>query len=124
MVPPTTPVLKLLDRIERSEGNPRVIRSQKPGAHLPDLAYYWGRIRDRAGLEGVRIHDLHHHHASETLALGESLTMIGKLLGHAKVQTTARYAHLVRNSVKVPAVRISDNLEADMDTPLDVSANP
>ena len=52
MVPPTTPVLKLLDRIERSEGNPRVIRSQKPGAHLPDLAYYWGRIRDRAGLEG------------------------------------------------------------------------
>ena len=43
--------------------------------------------------------------------------MIGKLLGHAKVQTTARYAHLGRNSVKVAAVRISDSLEADMDTP-------
>ena len=43
--------------------------------------------------------------------------MIGKLLGHAKVQTTARYAHLGRHSVKVAAVRISDSLEADMDTP-------
>ena len=42
--------------------------------------------------------------------------MIGKLLGHAKVQTTARYAHLGRNSVKVAAARISDSLEADMDT--------
>ena len=43
--------------------------------------------------------------------------MIGKLLGHTQVQTTARYAHLGRNSVKVAAVRISDSLEADMDTP-------
>ena len=45
--------------------------------------------------------------------------MIGKLLGHTQVQTTARYAHLGRNSVKVAAVRISDSLEADMDTPPD-----
>ena len=43
--------------------------------------------------------------------------MIGKLLGHTQVQTTARYAHLARNSVKVAAVRIADSLEADMDTP-------
>ena len=50
--------------------------------------------------------------------------MIGKLLGHAKVQTTARYAHLRRNSVKVAAVRISNSLKADMDTPPDVRAAP
>ena len=60
--------------------------------------------------------------ASRALALGESLPMIGKLRGHAKVQTTARYAHLGRNSVKVAAVRISDSLEADLDTPPDFSA--
>ena len=50
--------------------------------------------------------------------------MIGKLLGHTQVQTTARYAHLGRNSVKVPAIRISDSLEADMDTPPVDSAAP
>ena len=49
--------------------------------------------------------------------------MIGKLLGHTQVQTTARYAHLGRNSVKVAAARISDSLEADMDmAPVDSAA--
>ena len=48
--------------------------------------------------------------------------MIGKLLRHTQVQTTARYAHLWRNSVKVAAVRIADSLESDMDTPPDDSA--
>ena len=47
--------------------------------------------------------------------------MIGKLLGHRQVQTTARYAHLARSSVKTAAARIADSLEADMDTPPDVS---
>ena len=51
------------------------------------------------------------------LALGESLPMIGKLLGHSQVQTTARYAHLARHSVKTAAARIADSLAVDMDTP-------
>ena len=50
--------------------------------------------------------------------------MIGKLLGHSQVQTTARYAHLARNSVKVAAATIADSLEADMDTPPGVSVAP
>ena len=52
MVPLTTPVLKVLDGIERIEANPWVIRSKKPGIHLPDLTYYWNRIQAHAGLEG------------------------------------------------------------------------
>ena len=51
--------------------------------------------------------------------------MIGKPLGHTQVQTTARYAHLGRHSVKVAAERISDSLEADLDTPPDnIPADP
>ena len=64
MVPLTPPVQKVLDGIERIEGNPWVIRSKKPGACLPDLTYYWNRIQARAGLQGVRIHDLRHTCAS------------------------------------------------------------
>ena len=66
MVPLTPPVQKVLDGIERIEGNPWVIRSRKPGACLPDLTYYWNRIQARAGLEGVRVHDLRHSCASMT----------------------------------------------------------
>ena len=37
-----------------------------------------------------------------------------RLLGHRKVQTTARYAHLARDSVKASAARIAESLGADM----------
>ena len=47
--------------------------------------------------------------------------MIGKLLGHRKVQTTARYAHLARDSVKVAAERVSHTLAVDLDSPPQVS---
>ena len=43
--------------------------------------------------------------------------MIGKLLGHRQVQTTARYAHLARHSVKAAARRIETSLALDLDTP-------
>ncbi|MCY4487665.1 MAG: tyrosine-type recombinase/integrase, partial [Deltaproteobacteria bacterium] len=74
----------------------------------------WDRIRKRAKLEDVRLHDCRHSFASRALALGEGLTMIGKLLGHTKVETTARYAHLARESVRESAVRVSDSIAADI----------
>ena len=114
MVPLTTPVLKVLEGIGCVEGNPWVVRGKKPGAHLPDLNNFWNRIQARAGLEGVRIHDLRHSHASEALALGESLTMIGKLLGHSKVGTTARYAHLAHDGEKAAAARTGDSIGAHL----------
>ena len=39
---------------------------------------------------------------------GEGLPMIGKLLGHIQVQTTARYAHLANDLVKAAANRIAE----------------
>ena len=112
MVPLTPAVAKVLDGIPRTEGNPWVIPSQKAGAHLPDLVYYWGYVTERAGVEGVRIHDVRHSFASRALALGESLTMIGRLLGHAKVGTTGRYAHLVRDAEKAAAELVGDSIGA------------
>jgi integrase len=40
------------------------------------------------------------------VANGESLPMIGKLLGHKQVQTTARYAHLADDPVHAAAGRV------------------
>ena len=93
----------------------------KRGRYMTDIDGAWESIRARAGLHDVRNHDIRHSFASRALALGESLPMLGKLLGHRQVQTTARYAHLGRSSVKAAAARIADSLEADMDTPPDVS---
>ena len=89
---------------------PLVHRRQEPRAHLTDLQKPWRRIRARAGLDDARIHDLRHSFASRALALGESLPMIGELLGHTQVQTTARYAHLANESVKASGSRVGDSI--------------
>ena len=92
-----------------------MIAGRKPGGHLTDLQHPWRRIRARAEPDDVRIHNLKHSFASRALALGESLTMIGKLLGHTQVQTTARYAHLARDTVKASTARIGDSIHGDLD---------
>ncbi len=84
----------VLAALPREEDNPWVIRGRVPGSHITDLQRPWRCIRAHAGLGDVRIHDLRHSYASRALALGESLTMIGKLPGHTQVQTTSRYVHL------------------------------
>ena len=40
--------------------------------------------------------------------------MIGRLLGHTQVETTARYAHLAEDSLRDSAVRISDSIADDL----------
>ena len=57
-----------------------------------------------------QIHDLRHSLASRALALGESLPLIDKLLGHTQVQTTARYAHLANESVKASGSGVGDSI--------------
>ena len=72
----------------------------------------WEIVCERTGLEDMRLHDCRHSYASR--ALGESLPMIGRLLGHTQVETTARYAHLAEDSVKESAVRVADSIAADL----------
>ena len=72
----------------------------------PSLTYFWQQWRDEAGLQGVRIHDLRHSFASHAAGMSETLPMIGKLLGHAKIASTARYAHLDDGAVLEAADRI------------------
>ena len=106
--------VKVLGSIDRVTGSPWVIAGHRPGAHITNLSVYWYRVREQAGLEDVRIHDLRHSFASRALALGESLPMIGKLLGHSQIQTTARYAHLARDSIRESAVRVAASIGEDI----------
>ena len=106
--------VRLLAGLPRELESPWVIPGRYPGTHLRELADAWKVIRTRAGLDDVRIHDLRHSFASRALALGESLPMIGKLLGHSQVETTARYAHMARDTVHESAARVAKSLAADL----------
>ena len=104
------PAIAVLRAIPRTEGNPWVLPGFKRGRHIAYLHDSWRRILDRAGIENLRIHDLRHRFASGGLLVGEGLPMIGKLLGHNKVQTTARYAHLANDPLKAAANRIAGRI--------------
>ena len=116
VVPLPAAAVSVLAALPRVPGNPWVIPGAKPGGHLSNLNDHWLRIRARAGLHDVRIHDLRHSFASRALALGESLPTIGRLLGHGQVATTARYAHLARDAVKASASRVADSIAGDIRT--------
>ena len=114
LVPLTAPVALVLDGIRRGPGNPWVIVGKTPGSGMSSVKHDWYRIRTRAKLDDVRLHDCRHSYASRALALGESLPTIGKLLGHRKVSTTARYAHLMRDAERVAATRVSESIGAHL----------
>ena len=113
-VPLPPSAVRLLAGLARKPGNPWVIPGPKPGTQMRDIDGAWQTMRGRARLDGVRIHDLRHSYASRALALGKSLPMIGKLLGHSQVETAARYAHLARDSVHEAAAQIAESIAADI----------
>jgi integrase len=79
-----------------------------------DLNRPWRAIVKRAGLNGLRIHDLRHTHASVGAGLGLGLPIIGKLLGHTQPSTTARYAHLDADPLRRASEHIGTRLAAAM----------
>jgi integrase len=95
--------LEVLNGLPQGDDNPYVIAGAKPGSHLVNLRKPWGRIRARAKLDDVRLHDLRHSFASMAVAGGLSLPVIGALLGHTQPTTTQRYAHLADDPLKQAA---------------------
>lgn len=110
----SAPALEVLTRVDRQEGSPWVIAGARPGAHLVNLRKPWHRIRQRAGLDDVRLHDLRHSFASIAAGLGEGLPIIGKLLGHTQAATTHRYAHLAADPVRMANERIGATIAGMM----------
>lgn len=91
--------LDLLQSLPRIEGNHYIFPSPVTGRPSPSLWFPWDRIRARAGLEDVRLHDLRHSFASFLVNGGVSLYVVQALLGHANAKTTQRYAHLVSDTL-------------------------
>ncbi|MFH0809204.1 MAG: site-specific integrase [Pseudomonadota bacterium] len=113
-IPLAAPALEMLATIPRLMGNPHVILGHKTGAHLVNLNGPWQRLRTKAALPEVRIHDLRHSFASVGAAAGLGLPIIGKLLGHTQAQTTHRYAHLATDPLKAAADVIAGKIAEAM----------
>ncbi len=106
---PTMGVLQSHDR-----QGPYVICGNDPNRPRADLKRPWELLCSRAGLVGVRIHDLRHTFASVGAGSSLGLPIVGKLLGHNQPQTTARYAHLDADPLRRASNIIGEQIDAAM----------
>jgi integrase len=111
-VPLPQPALDLLRKISDEHGRPSrfVFPGKRNDTYFTGIQKPWQRIRERAGLPDVRIHDLRHCFASTAVAHGESLYLVGAVLGHRATSTTQRYAHLAIQPILDAANRTSARL--------------
>jgi integrase len=113
-VPLGAPALELLSRLPHIEHNPYVLPGMVSGEHFKGLQKVWNQLRYRVGLADVRLHDLRHAFASVGASSGDSLLIIGALLGHKQQSTTQRYAHLSNDPLLAAADSISNKIAAAM----------
>ncbi len=108
------PARKVLDAVPDRQISGPVFHSDKRRKPLI-LGAHWNRIRRAAALPDVRLHDLRHSFASVAISDNISLATIGKLLGHALPETTARYAHLSDGVIADAAERVCSGLAAALE---------
>ncbi|NJL26450.1 MAG: tyrosine-type recombinase/integrase [Thermoanaerobaculia bacterium] len=65
-------------------------------------------------MKDVRVHDIRHNFASVGINIGQNLSVIGKLLGHTKILTTQRYAHLADDPLRKANEEIGATLAATL----------
>jgi integrase len=91
--------LALLASVKKLVGNLYIFPSPITGRPSASIYFPWNRIRKRAGLSDVRLHDLRHSFASYLVNAKKDLYVVQKLLGHSHARSTQRYAHLTTDTL-------------------------
>ena len=100
LLPLPNPLVTTLRGLPRVDGIPYVFPGQNGVGHVQNIKRAWDRIRLKAGIQDVRFHDLRRTVGSWLAGSGESLHLIGKVLNHRDVGTTAIYARLSLDPVR------------------------
>ena len=112
IIPVGAPAMEVLAKLPRIDGSSFVFPATSGTNAFQGVDKVWRRVRTLAGFPKLRLHDLRHSYASAGLARGDTLSVIGAILGHKDVKTTSRYAHLAADPVKKAADDISRGMHA------------
>ena len=80
--------------LPRRKGVPTIFWNRERAAHMAAPVRFWRKLLKQAGLPPTRLHDLRHTFASYGARGAETMPMIGRLLGHRHLGSTARYTRL------------------------------
>lgn len=84
----------------RRKDSPARIKGQRYPFSKQGWMRQWRRALESAGIEDYRFHDNRHTTATRNLRATGNLKAVQKLLGHADVRTTTRYAHALEDDVR------------------------
>ena len=96
-VPLSDGAIAVLDAIPRN--GEWIFANEDTGKPYASTYVSWHTARTRAGLADVRVHELRHSFASFLVNAGRSIYEVQRLLGHAHIRTTQRYAHLSKDTL-------------------------
>ena len=102
-VPLSRTACDVLDQLQTEGVYDYLFVNRRTGKRFVSIAKSWLRVREKAGLPNVRLHDLRHTFASLLINAGETLYVVKHVLGHSDTRVTERYAHLSQASQKKAA---------------------
>ena len=91
--------IDVLDQLGTEGQSPYLFVSAKTDERLGNVHKVWDRLRKKADLPKLRLHDLRHQYASFLVNSGRSLYEVQRILGHSSHSVTERYAHLSSKSL-------------------------
>lgn len=99
----STGVLNLLRERRKAVQGPWVFPNLKTGKPFSSCREAWVTARNKANLQGLRMHDLRHTYASMMLDSGADIVDVQRALGHTQLKTTAVYLHLTEGRKRATA---------------------
>jgi len=99
-VPLSGPAIQLLTAMKAAGRSAYLFPGRGGDRHLGDIKKSWQTVCQAAGITDAHVHDLRHSFAATLASGGQSLPIIGALLGHTQPSTTQRYAHLVDEALR------------------------
>ncbi|MBF0293008.1 MAG: site-specific integrase [Nitrospinae bacterium] len=99
-IPLSQEAFQILHSIPRIDDNPFIFCGHKKGSPLINIQKPWNRVKIKAGVEDARLHDLRRTVGSWLAQSGNSLHLVGRVLGHSNASTTQIYARFGQDHVR------------------------
>ncbi len=115
-VPLNDSALEVLRQLDTQGRYDYLFINTQTGAPYTTISKVWGRLRKKAGLEHIRIHDLRHSYASFLVNSGRTLYEVQQILGHSSPDVTQRYSHLSTKTLQEAAHSASVIIQGAMPT--------
>lgn len=113
-VPLNDTAIEVLNQLDTEGQHEHLFINKKTKKPYVNIAKVWERLRAKAGLPHLRLHDLRHQAASHLINSGSSLYIVQQILGHSDPSVTQRYAHLSMKSLNDASDNASTIIKAAM----------